>query len=61
MKLNQRQREHIARGLQAVAIGQLAYYGYRVITQGRFLLFVLSLMVYFGIEAYAVFLLRDIE
>jgi hypothetical protein len=31
MKLNQ-QREHLTRGLQATAIGQLAYFGYRMIT-----------------------------
>ncbi len=61
MKLNLRQREHLARGLQAAALGQLAYFGYRMITQGRVWLFLGSLVLYAAIEAYAVFLLRDVE
>ena len=61
IKLNQRQREHLTRGLQATAIGQLAYFGYRMITQGKIWLFVVSLFLYAAIESYALFLLRDIR
>jgi len=61
MRLNQRQHEHLAPGLQAVAIGQLAYYGYRMFTEGKLGWFIGSLVVYVVIEAYGVFLLRDIE
>jgi hypothetical protein len=58
MKLNQRQHDHLARGLQAIAIGQLAYYGYRMFTEGRLGWFIGSLIVYVAIETYAVFLLK---
>jgi hypothetical protein len=61
MNLNQRQHDHLARGLQVIAIGQLAYYGYRMFTEGRLGWFIGSLIVYVVIESYAVFLLRDIE
>ncbi len=61
MRLNQRQREHIARGLQAIAIGQLAYFGYHMITAGKFGWLVSSLVLYVVIEAYAIFLLRNLE
>jgi len=61
MTLNLRQREHLTRGLQAGAIGQLAYFGYRMITQGKIGLFVTLLLLYAAVESYALFLLRDIE
>jgi hypothetical protein len=49
-QINLQQREHLARGLQAAAIGQLAYFGYRMITQGRGWLFIGSLVAYALIE-----------
>ena len=59
--LNQRQREHIARDLQTLALGPFAYFEYRMITEGRTGWLLASFFTYAVIETVAVFYLKDIE
>jgi hypothetical protein len=59
VSLNSDQRKHLASGLQAIAVGQLAYFGYRTVTRGEIGWFLVSLVVYAVIETLAVLLLRS--
>jgi hypothetical protein len=58
LKLNAEQRKHIAGSLQTVALGQLAFFGYRSVEQFHYGWILGSLILAAVLEAAAIFVLR---
>jgi hypothetical protein len=58
MKLNAKQREHLARSLQTLAVGQFAFFGYHAAQSAKFGWLAVSAAVYFILERAATYMLR---
>ena len=58
LKLNLEQRKHLASSLQTVALGQLAFFGYRSVQELRYGWILASLVLGAILESGALFVLR---
>lgn len=56
--MNSEQRKHLARSIQAIALGQLVFFGYKAFEARRFALEAISLIAYAIVDAAALYLLR---
>jgi hypothetical protein len=58
--MNSEQRKHLARGLQTIALGQLAFFGYKALEARHLGLFIFTVAVYAAIEAVAIYVLKGL-
>jgi hypothetical protein len=61
LKLNAEQRKHLAASFQTIALGQLAYFGYRSVELRYYGWFVAAGALAIILELVALFVLRDRE